>query len=193
MNTSRRITDYWTKWKQLREMYGDMCFYCYEEAATTMDHVLPYSYEVINDLYNLRPACALCNSIVSNKIFKSVEEKRWYILDKLKQRHKLRHAFCTECGIAFIYRQHSPSLFLCPECYDLQYDTKQASRKGWKEWLELHDEAQWFSEIYREAGNKYRQNQCRGGHAYLVKCLLEAMRHVETKYGENVTIRITPS
>lgn len=177
-----RITAYWTKWRDLCTKYGDMCWYCGEEAATTIDHVIPHSYDTNSDIDNLRPACPLCNCLASDKMFPSAEEKRWYILDKLRHRHDLRHAFCTECGIAFAYRLHGPSLFLCPECYDLEYGTKLSQRRAWIEWVALHAEAGWPIAVYRRAGEMYRDNGCRGGHKFLVLCLMDAMRQEEAKY-----------
>ena len=84
-----RISCYWTKWKKLVERYGDMCFYCDEHVATSIDHVIPYSYVDNDELDNLRPACALCNCIAGDKMFESDLEKRWYILGKRKSRKKM--------------------------------------------------------------------------------------------------------
>ena len=59
----RRISHYWAKWKALARDVRRHVLYCHEEAATSIDHVLPYSYADIDELDNLRPACALCNAI----------------------------------------------------------------------------------------------------------------------------------
>jgi hypothetical protein len=184
------MRDYWSKWRDLCVKYGDMCFYCREEAATTLDHVLPYSYAIVNEIDNLRPACALCNCIASDKIFESVDAKRYYILDQLRRRHDLRHAFCTECGIAYTYRTHSPSLFLCPECYDLEYGTDWQSRAAWRAWLTLHEEAGWFIDVYREAGNFYRKHRFSGNRKFLTECLITALRNKEARELREVELSI---
>jgi len=187
---STRITAYWSKWRDLTTIYGDMCFYCRMEAATTIDHVLPYSYAVNNELYNLRPACALCNCIAGDKIFETVEDKCAYILDRLKHRKDLRHAFCTECGIAFIYREQSPSLFLCPECYDLdQGKAFYSLTRMWRDWLRLHVKAGWSPDVYRRAGKMYRSNG-RGSHKFLVQCLIQSLREEEARQLSPLTLNI---
>jgi hypothetical protein len=190
---SGRITKYWSKWRELAMMYGDMCFYCGKEAATTIDHVIPYSYAVDNDIENLRPACALCNCIASDKMFQDVYEKKWYILGKLKHRHDLRHAFCTECGIAYIYREHCPSLFLCPECYDLGNDTDYADFSGWHDWLRLHVQAEWHPDIYRRAGQVYRANRSLQSHKFLVQCLVQSLHEEEARQLTPLSLNITES
>jgi hypothetical protein len=148
---NNRITAYWTKWKELTLRYGDMCFYCGEEAATSIDHVLPYSYAVVNSIENLRPACAMCNCIAGDKMFDSDTEKKWYILSKRNRRHdkNMRYCTCTECRAPYIYRMHSPSLFMCPECYDEEYGTHYATSKTWDSWLALLADAQMWIDIFR--------------------------------------------
>jgi hypothetical protein len=188
-----RITKYWSKWRELTMTWGDMCFYCRVEAATTIDHVIPYSYAADDDIENLRPACPLCNSLASDKMFQSADEKRWYILGKLKRRHDLRHAFCTECGIAYIYREQSPSLFLCPECYDLDKGTNYAAMSSWCDWLKLHERAGWHPEIYRRAGRMYRDNHGLQSHKFLVQCLLESLHEEEARQLTPLSLNITES
>ena len=80
-----RVNTYKKYWQELTEMYGNLCFYCRREMATTIDHVVPYSWDSDNRISNLVPACGLCNSIASNKMFDSVIQKQAYIL---KQRGK---------------------------------------------------------------------------------------------------------
>lgn len=175
-----RITAYWTKWKELTLRYGDMCFYCGEEAATSIDHVLPYSYAVVNSIENLRPACALCNCIASDKIFESDIEKKWYILGKRNRRHdkNMRHCTCTVCCAPYIYRTHSPSPFMCAECYDEEYGTEYSQLSVWSEWLKLLAEAHlWIDifHIYKDLSGKVR------GGATSPELMMEAMRLMEAK------------
>ena len=122
-------------WPLLIQAYGDSCFYCHEEPATCIDHVIPVSWDQIDTPENLVPSCALCNCIAYNKIFEDVESKRQYILNRRKSR-KLRRAICVDCRLPFAYREHSPSLFLCAKCYDEEYGTNLCSRLAWKAWLE---------------------------------------------------------
>lgn len=178
---SQRITAYWAKWQLLATIFGDMCFYCGEGAATVLDHVLPYSYDQNSDIDNLRPCCALCNSLASDKIFESIEDKRQYLLDKRRRRRQTYHTTCCECGVPFIYREQSLSQFLCPECYDLEYGTHEAERKTWRDWLCLLKEANMFIEIYRMAGKMYRDHRSLQKRNFLNQCLIAATRTYEAE------------
>jgi len=129
-----RNLSYKKKWAELIGYYGARCFYCQVEIATTIDHVVPYSWDQDNEIENLVPACGLCNSLASNTMFGSVEEKRQFILNHRKK-YLLRHAICTSCLLPFSYREHSPSLFLCAECYDLEYGTHNADTQSWEKWI----------------------------------------------------------
>jgi len=178
--TRQRMRGYWSKWRELTEMFGDLCFYCHDEAATSIDHVLPYSYAVDNSIENLRPACALCNCLASNKMFDSVEAKTAYILDKRRNRAALRRATCTECGVPYTYRTHGPSLFLCAECYDLEYGTRHHDRASWQDWLALLDTAGIQIEIHRLAGRLFRDGR-RNDPKWLRRCIITAMRQIEAR------------
>ncbi len=129
-----RNVQYRQKWNELIEYYGSTCYYCRKEIATTIDHVVPYSWDQDNDIENLVPACALCNSLASNKMFDSVEHKRQYILGERKKRTNQR-AICVDCMLPFTYRTHSPSLFLCAECYDAEYGTQYSQARQWHKWI----------------------------------------------------------
>jgi hypothetical protein len=131
-----RNVSYRKFWNELVSIYGSRCFYCRKEIATTIDHVVPYSYDMDNDINNLVPACALCNSLAGNKHFESVEHKRQYILKQRKTR-KNKLCICIRCLLPFAYREHSPSLLLCAECYDEEYGKKLSKRQTWKDWLAL--------------------------------------------------------
>ena len=126
-------------WQELIGMYGQRCYYCRVEIATTIDHVIPYSYDMDNTIENLVPACGLCNCLAGNRHFESVEEKRQYILKKRKEKN-LRRAFCIVCLVPYAYKLHSPSLLLCPECYDADHRTSLSDGSQWRRWLlELKD------------------------------------------------------
>jgi len=130
----QRVMTYKKWWNELVERYGNLCFYCRKEIATSIDHVVPYSWDEDNSIENLVPACALCNSLASNKLFDTVVQKRAYIM-KQREKYKNRRAICTECLLPYTYRTHSPSLFLCAECYDQEYNTEHSCTKEWHKWL----------------------------------------------------------
>ena len=133
MRTRRNIS-YRKHWKSLIERFGTLCFYCREEPSCCIDHVVPYSYSECNEIDNLVPCCTLCNVLASDKVFDSLEEKTGYILSKRKG-YKNRRALCADCLLPYHYRVHSPSLLLCAECYDDEYDTELSNRRAWKDWI----------------------------------------------------------
>lgn len=182
----KRMPGYWAKWSELTAMFGNMCFYCGEEIATSIDHVLPHSYVVDDSIENLRPSCALCNSLASDKMFDDVYAKRSYILGKRQHRRQLRRCTCSECGVPYIYRTHGKSLFVCPECYDLDWGTDYHTRNVWKAWLDLLETAEILIEVHRLAGDIFRDHGLRGG---LMPCLIEAMQTLAKREGASVAIK----
>ena len=152
MSRPHRSYRYRKYWSALIEAHGYMCFYCQIRVATSIDHIIPISYDEMDDIDNLVPACAICNSIAGNKVFSNVWQKRQYILDKIGKKYK-RIAECTECLLLYQYRVDSPSLFLCPICYDSEYGTSYSVRESWAKWLGLLEDAG----IVPEAHNKLRE------------------------------------
>lgn len=132
----RRNVSYRRHWKNLIKVYGSLCYYCKDEIATTIDHVIPYSHDQDNSINNLVPACSLCNLIAGSKHFEYVEEKRQYILSHRKRKKKTR-SICPDCLLPFGYLIHSPSVVLCAECYDLEYGTNYSDKKVWQDWLKI--------------------------------------------------------
>ena len=59
------------------------CGYCFNTWADTRDHLIPQSYGGRTSADNLYPACRRCNSVLSNKVFESIEAKREYIRSEL--------------------------------------------------------------------------------------------------------------
>lgn len=53
----------------LTATYGTLCYLCSLEPATAVEHMTPLSRGGTNDLDNLRPACASCNSKKSGKTY----------------------------------------------------------------------------------------------------------------------------
>ena len=155
MRKQRRLV-YRKHWNALvRSTFGE-CYYC-GDIPSVIDHILPVSAGGSHEFDNLVPSCALCNLIAGAKVFDSLEDKRIYVIKRRNQKRKLRRAICTECLLPFGYRSHSPSLFLCAECYDLEYDTNKAQTKRWQDWLRLLDAAGFPIEIYRRVGDFVRQ------------------------------------
>lgn len=79
------------------------CVYCGMN-ATDLEHVLPLSVCASLDFDKIRirdimfglyvvPSCYECNSLASNKIFLNIKDKRKYIQNRLRTKHrkKLRH------------------------------------------------------------------------------------------------------
>lgn len=147
----QRITTYRKHWKALIEMHGGLCFYCQDEIAVVPDHIIPYSWVVHNEIENLVPACAYCNSIAGDRIFENVEEKRRYILARRKRNNR---AICTDCLLPYTYREHSPSLFLCALCYDTEYGTSLSKEKGWYRWTALLRDAGMEPDAHQDAKRK---------------------------------------
>jgi hypothetical protein len=137
----RRNQRYRKHWKELVSMYGSMCFWCREEPATCIDHCIPYSWDQNNSIDNLVPSCVTCNALAGSKMFESVEHKRQYIMGRRHTRRCRVMLRCSECLVPFVQQEHSPSPFLCPHCYDLEYDTNKSAKKSWRMWLALLDQA----------------------------------------------------
>ena len=127
--------EYRKYWRELIEHHGPRCFYCGLVLATDIDHVIPYSHSKDNSVDNLVPACSSCNSIAGDRLFSDVNEKRKYILSRREEKEDGHDAVCSSCLMPFIGRIHSPSIFLCAECYDLEYGTKYTKQKRWKQWV----------------------------------------------------------
>ena len=152
-----RDRTYSKHFQKLVEIYGSMCFYCGDEVAMTIDHVIPVSWRSISDIENLRPSCVLCNVIAGNKMFDGIEHKKQYINERRK-RYRNRRCVCTDCLMPYAYREHSPSLMLCPECYDTEYDTSHSRKASWIEFLGMMEIAGMFPEAHR----KYRKYKLTG-------------------------------
>lgn len=62
-----------------------MCVYC-RGPAVEVDHVIPYSRGGLTDESNLVACCRQCNAIAKNKLFKTIDLKRKYILEEIAYR-----------------------------------------------------------------------------------------------------------
>ncbi len=69
-------------WRKLRrrilERDGHSCRYC-DASATCVDHIVPRTHGGTDNPDNLAAACKSCNSIASNNLFASFEDRKAYI------------------------------------------------------------------------------------------------------------------
>jgi len=72
---------------------SEICAYCGEDAEC-LDHVIPYSYTSAvsskkrkggSDVGFKIPACSQCNSILSDKIFRNIVERKEYVHKRLRK------------------------------------------------------------------------------------------------------------
>jgi len=171
-DTKRRSYHYRKHWDDLIEMHGRTCFYCRDQIATCIDHVVPLSWDNDNDFNNLVPVCMFCNALAGSKHFEDIDQKRQYILSRRKYK-RTRRATCTDCMLPFAYRIHSPSLFLCAECYDEEYETEMAERTEWQRWLGELREAEIEPDAHRYAKGNVKINKKGGSKKKFIKKLLE--------------------
>jgi len=67
------------------------CGYCFENWADCYDHIKPFAHGGKTEKSNLYPSCTRCNHLLHAKVFKSLDEKRAYVRETLKER-KLWHS-----------------------------------------------------------------------------------------------------
>lgn len=115
-----------------------------------IDHLLPVAAGGSDDFNNLVLSCVLCNSIAGSRVFDDEDKRRRYILKRRRKMARMTTAVCTDCLLPFEYRVHSPSIFLCADCYDYQYDTVLGQSKLWQEWLKLLSVAEFSLEAHYE-------------------------------------------
>ena len=100
---------------------GYVCVYCGGE-ATTVDHVVPFSYSYDDSPSNLVACCLDCNIIASDKMFSSQALKQQYITDRRAGRkwtrrfEKRKPSRCCDCHILYYPLAHNATAFLCPVC-----------------------------------------------------------------------------
>lgn len=70
------------------------CTYCGMMIATSRDHIIPHSYESINQKDRdwsrdkVVPSCKECNELLSNAFLPSIVERAEYIANALKIKYK---------------------------------------------------------------------------------------------------------
>lgn len=89
------------KLKILKDMYGELCLYCYTNIATTIDHIIPISRYGTDALPNLLPACKKCNS---QKSYSSI------------------YQFCSESVLLRIDTYRKINKFILLSQYSLEQD-----------------------------------------------------------------------
>jgi 5-methylcytosine-specific restriction endonuclease McrA len=96
------------------------CVYC-GGLADVIDHVIPYAHSQNNEDTNLVASCKDCNSMVSDKVFSSFDEKKAYILErrnnrKWRKRLASKVPICVECKKPYRQDLKGATLFLCKDC-----------------------------------------------------------------------------
>ncbi len=132
------VSRYQSKWPELIKIYGRLCVYCEANDSNCIDHVIPVSYRRDDTIENLRPACVSCNSIAHSKVFDDFESKKAHILEKRRDKRWQRKQYlCVNCGLPYVYLEQSPSMLMCPECYDIDNETQFAKKIHWIRWIDL--------------------------------------------------------
>ena len=89
------------------------CGYCFDNWATGWDHIIPISQGGGNQDENLYPSCKRCNSLLHDKLFSSIEEKREYVRTTLIERGQwsvpeLREEVYAEAPVAEVLLERVP-------------------------------------------------------------------------------------
>lgn len=109
--------------RKILDRDAGICFYCGYEAEE-VDHIVPYSYGGTDDENNLIASCTICNQIVSNRVFDTLEEKRDWIREQygpwMEKRYKRmlhRYSVCADCQELYSPKAPGASNLLCAPCY----------------------------------------------------------------------------
>lgn len=62
-----------------------ICQYCYGD-ATSVDHIVPYTYSLDNTMDNLVACCERCNNLAGSQVFQSFHEKQEWIQTEIDRR-----------------------------------------------------------------------------------------------------------
>lgn len=108
--------------KQILERDGYTCGYCGFD-ATTVDHIIPYSYGGTDDPGNLIACCSICNTILGNRVFPHATAKRKFIqsrygpyLEGRIKRHRRNLSICADCGMIYCPSARDATNVLCVQC-----------------------------------------------------------------------------
>lgn len=75
------------EWKMLRKQILERdhhtCMYCGNKAIQA-DHIMPRRHGGADSHENLVASCAPCNRVAGSRIFKTFEEKKWWLLVRRK-------------------------------------------------------------------------------------------------------------
>jgi hypothetical protein len=102
---------------------ANTCIYCGYE-ANVVDHIIPYSHGGTDDDDNLAACCDVCNNIVSDLVFDTLEAKRAYIRSKYGKhlegrvrRSRRKLSICADCQNVYNPQHRGATNVLCAECY----------------------------------------------------------------------------
>ena len=114
----RRITS--SQRLQVLERDEYLCQYCGDD-ATEVDHIIPWSFCLKDDLNNLVASCKLCNAYAGSCIFDSFQDKKAYILGQ-RHRRELRRVFIGASRLRCGYDCDASSWCLkYNRCYSKQF------------------------------------------------------------------------
>jgi 5-methylcytosine-specific restriction endonuclease McrA len=101
------------------------CAYC-GGRATEVDHVIPFTYCRDDSDTNLVAACKLCNSLASDRVFDTIEDKRKFVLARRAARRVSYRSpqqligrpacTCADCGKPFQPNVGRATNLLCSQC-----------------------------------------------------------------------------
>ncbi len=170
------LPNYRRVWIELTEIFGANCVYCHKQTATQIDHVIPYSYIHTHMMANLRPCCAWCNLLASDKVFEGFDEKYNFLR---AQRNKAsiqrnRMLTCGQCLIPYYSALHNHA-WLCLDCYDMEYESESKRGLAWKKWIKTLSLAGFEIDAHRNLGKILAKNGAGSVHrsdkvSLLVEC-----------------------
>ena len=113
------------------------CVYC-GFRANCIDHVVPWSYGGGHEDDNLVASCDVCNKILSDRVFDSVDSKRQFVRDRYGDHFAGRVSvaikslsICGDCGFVFAPSVPGATNVLCAQCYldDSEWHPRDDRRK----------------------------------------------------------------
>lgn len=184
----RRSSSYRNKWETLCDIFGNICVYCHVMPATTIDHVMPVSYRECHDLDNLRPACFWCNVFAGSRKFDNFNDKYWWmqkhLSGKIQRKIIVNRTTCATCWLPYQRPYHTQNMFLCPECYDLEYEAHLSDRTRWRDWLLVLEIARINVDGHREFGNF-----CRTMHGLTAKEKADVFGTIQASYLSELAVK----
>jgi hypothetical protein len=135
-----------------------MCGYCGFTAAT-IDHIVPFSYGGSDEPDNLIACCALCNSILNDRVFETLALKRAFLRDRYGpfllgrlKRYRQPLSICADCGHVYQPAIKNATNILCAQ-YNLDdqlWPSRDPRRKAKRIARDAHTAAE--TELLTAAG-----------------------------------------